>query len=280
MKQIISTLALAFAVAAAMSSCTSVADINIENAPVQNPSAINVDVKASLPGTRAGNDLIKSEWNSQDWIYVSSNGYHNYFKANEAGTDASFTISGNSANWSDGVAYAFFPKSIKLDNNAARFSFAGQTGLYEDLDRFNVMTSKSTVSNGSATFTFSQQTTVLAISKDVLYKGGKFSQIVISGENVSSDIDISVANGNVEINPAGNSDIVVNNPTVKDDMVFIALIALAGAINIDVFSTDGAHFFTTLDASDLVAGSVNSTENANWDGGIEITFNPSVESWN
>ena len=278
MKQIISTLAVLFA-ALAFSSCSSVSDIDIDQAPA-NSVNINVDVKGSLLGTRADNDQIKGEWNSQDWIYVSSNGKHNYFKANETGTDASFTISGDSTNWSDGAAYAFFPKSIKLVDNKAHFSFSGQTGFYEDLENFDIMTSKSNVDNGCATFSFEQHSTVIAISKDILYRGGKFSKIVISGENVSSDVNIAVNNGSIQINPDGNNEIVVNNPTVKDDMVFVAFFALVGIINIDVFSTDGAHFFTTLDASELVTGSVNSTENANWDGGIEITFNPSVEGWN
>ena len=278
MKQIITTLAVVLATIA-ISSCTSVSDLELVSAPAASAS-VKVDVTASIPATRATSSVIKSEWTSQDWIYVSNNGKDTYFKANESGIDASFSISGSSSDWTDGVAYAAYPKSVKLVNNVASFSFAGQTGLFEDLDKFNLMTSKTNVVSGSANFTFKSHVAVLAISKDVLYSGTKFSQIVVSGENFSSEIAVSVESGNFEISAVGGKELVVNNPTIQDGMVYVALYATSGDLDVDVYGTDGAHFFTTINASELVAGSVMSTEDANWDGGIEITFNPSVENWN
>lgn len=258
MKQVLIIIAAALS-ALAMSSCSSVADIDIDNASSKAVSVF-VDVKSSLLGTRSNNDPIKSEWNSQDCITVSSNGHSYTFKANECGPDASFTVSGSSSSWSDGAAFAFFPKSILLDNNTAHFSYAGQSGLFEDLEQFDVMASASTVSNGSVTFSFNQQSSVIAISKKMLYEGSNFSSIVISGDTVSSEI-------------------VINNPAVKDNMVYVAFFVKSGKVNVDVYATDGAHFFTTPDASMLIPGSVTSMENAEWDRGIEVSFDASA-NWN
>lgn len=277
MKQVLIIIAAALS-ALAMSSCSSVADIDIDNASSKAVSVF-VDVKASLLGTRSNNDPIKSEWNSQDCITVSSNGHSYTFKANECGPDASFTVSGNSSSWSDGTAFAFFPKSILLEDNIAHFSYSGQSGLSEDLEQFDVMTSSSIVSNGSVTFSFNQQSSVIAISKSMLYEGSKFDKIVISGENISSEIDIETEDGNVEITPSGNNEIVVNNPSVKDNLVYVAFFVKSGKVNVDVYASDGAHFFTTLDASQLTPGSVTSLENAEWDGGIEVSFDASA-NWN
>lgn len=277
MKQVLIIIAAALS-ALAMSSCSSVADIDIDNASSKAVSVF-VDVKASLLGTRSNNDPIKSEWNSQDCITVSSNGHSYTFKANECGPDASFTVSGSSSSWSDGAAFAFFPKSILLEDNIAHFSYSGQSGLSEDLEQFDVMTSSSIVSNGSVTFSFNQQSSVIAISKSMLYEGSKFDKIVISGENISSEIDIETEDGNVEITPSGNNEIVVNNPSVKDNLVYVAFFVKSGKVNVDVYASDGAHFFTTLDASQLTPGSVTSLENAEWDGGIEVSFDASA-NWN
>lgn len=280
MKQIITTIAV-LAAAITLSSCaSSVADFTTDQ---QAAIAVTtkVQVKASLAGTRAGSSsAIKETWNNQDWIYVNAAGKDTYFKADENSADATFTLSGSSADWKDGVAYAAYPKSVRLIDGEASFSFAGQTGLLEDIDRYDLMTSKSTVSNGSATFSFKNEASVISLSNKVLYEGAKFAQVVLSGEGFSSDVTLSTANGRLEVTPNGNKELVVNNPSVKDGNIYIALFAGSGKINLDVYGTDGSHFFASMDAAQLSAGNITSADALNWDGGLEITFAPSVENWN
>ena len=278
MKHILIFILASFA-ALSISSCSSVADINIDNDP-SSASLKPVDVKASLFSTKSGIDRFKNEWSTNDNICVSSNGHSFLFKSNDSGSQASFSISGTSSNLSDGAAYAFYPSSIELENNIGHFSFSGQKGLYEDLDQYFLMTSASSFTDRVANFSFNQHTSIIAISKNILYQGSSFSKVVISGDGVFSDIDINVESGNLIISPADNNEIVVDNPTVTDNYVFVAFYAAVGEVNVDVYGSDDAHFFTTLEASECVPGTVTYTDDANWDGGIETSFDASSYGWN
>lgn len=280
MKTIFTLSFAALIAAVSFSSCQSV---SIEPDTLPSMEA-KVQVQGVIPSTRAASDCsIKSEWTSEDWIYVFNGGKHSYFRANEAGSDASFTMNGSSVDWVDGTAYAAYPKSVKLDNGVCKFSFGGQTGLFEDLCKFNLMTASAPITKGTGTFSFESHAAVIAISaEELLYSGTSVSQVVISGENFSSSVTLSANGGAIEVSPNAASNLVVNNPSIDEDgYIYIALYPTEGPVSVDVYDNGRGHFFCTLDnAADLAAGMVTDITEAGWDGGVEISFNPSVSDWN
>lgn len=262
-------------------SCTSVSDI--EPATLPEVSGVHAaKVTGIIPSTRAiSGSSVKSEWTSEDWIYAYNGGKHSYFKANEEGSDSSFTLSGSDSDWSDGVAYAAYPKSVKFNDGKYRMSFQGQSGLYTGLDRFNLMTSKSRVSDGEASFTFTSRVAVLAIpAEDIMYSGTKATKVVVSGENFSSVVSVDINGGDFRISAEGNEELVVNSPSVEDGMIFVALVPTSGSLSVDLYDNIGGHFFSSIaDAGSLPTGSIHDMSGEKWDGGIEITFSPSVANW-
>lgn len=282
MKSILATSLSVLFAAVALSSCTSVSDIEPASLPeVSAPRS--AQVIGIIPGTRSiSGTSVKSEWTSEDWIYAYNNGKHTYFRANEEGSDASFTLSGSASDWADGVAYAAYPKSVKFTDGQYKMSFQGQSGSYSGLDRFNLMTSKSRVSNGAASFTFTSQTAVLAIpAEEIMYTGTKATKVVVSGENFSSIVNVSIADGDIKVVAEGNTELSVNSPAVEDGMIFVALVPTTGSLTVDLYDNIGGHFFCTVaDATTLTAGTIHDLSDAKWDGGIEITFSPSVANWN
>lgn len=279
MKAILATSLSVLFAAVALSSCQSVSDIDVVDANAFASSLHSAQVTGSIPGTRANDGSFKSEWTSEDWIYTYNNGKHSYFRANEAGTDASFSSSTN-LEWADGVAYAAYPKSVKFTDGSYRMSFAGQTGLLEDVDRFALMTAKAYVTKGNANFAFESHASVLAIpAEELMYNGSSASKVVVSGENFSSVVNVSIVDGDIKVSAEGDSELVVNSPSMENGYIFVALVPAAGELNVDLYDNIGGHFFTSINGESLVAGSISDLSDANWDGGIEITFNPSVSNW-
>ena len=281
MKTILAISLSVLSAALTAASCTSVSDI--EPATLPDVSGVHAaNVTGIIPSTRAiSGSSVKSEWTSEDWIYAYNSGKHSYFKANEEGSDSSFTLSGSDSDWSDGVAYAAYPKSVKFNDGKYRMSFQGQSGLYTGLDRFNLMTSKSRVSDGEASFTFTSRVAVLAIpAEDIMYSGTKATKVVVSGENFSSVVSVDITGGDFSITAEGNEDLVVNSPSVEDGMIFVALVPTSGSLSVDLYDNIGGHFFSSIaDAGSLPTGSIHDMSGEKWDGGIEITFSPSVANW-
>lgn len=281
MKTILAISLSVLSAALTAASCTSVSDI--EPATLPELSGVHAaKVTGIIPSTRAiSGSSVKSEWTSEDWIYAYNGGKHSYFKANEEGSDSSFTLSGSDSDWSDGVAYAAYPKSVKFNGGKYRMSFQGQSGLYTGLDRFNLMTSKSRVSDGEASFTFTSRVAVLAIpAEDIMYSGTKATKVVVSGENFSSVVSVDITGGDFRISAEGNEELVVNSPSVEDGMIFVALVPTSGSLSVDLYDNIGGHFFSSIaDAGSLPTGSIHDMSGEKWDGGIEITFSPSVANW-
>lgn len=281
MKTILAISLSVLSAALTAASCTSVSDI--EPATLPEVSGVHAaKVTGIIPSTRAlSGSSVKSEWTSEDWIYAYNGGKHSYFKANEEGSDSSFTLSGSSSDWSDGEAYAAYPKSVKFTEGKYKMTFQGQNGTYDGLYRFNLMTSKATVRNGEASFTFSSRVAVLAIpAEEILYNDTKATKVVVSGENFSSVVSVDINGGDFRISAEGNEELVVNSPVVEDGMIFVAIVPTTGSLSVDLYDNIGGHFFSSIaDAGTLSTGTIHDMSGEKWDGGIEITFNPSVADW-
>lgn len=282
MKSILATSLSVLLAAVASISCSSVSDIEPTGLP-EFQAVRSAKVTGIIPTTRATyGSTVKSEWNGEDWIYTYNNGRHSYFRANEEGSDSSFTLSGNDSDWSDGVAYAAYPKSVKFSDGRYVMSFNGQNGTLSTAStKYNLMTSKSEVVDGEASFTFTSQTAVLAIpAEDIMYSGTRATKVVVSGENFSSLVCVSIEDGEIIVRNEGRTELVVNSPSVEDGMIFVSLLPTSGSLSVDLYDNIGGHFFCSIaDASALTAGSIHDLGESKWDGGIEITFNPTVGSW-
>ena len=233
----------------------------------------NVEVNGIIGGTKAVSASLKSEWSENDWIYVSNNGVSSYFKANEGSSFSSFSVCGQLGSWTDGEAYAIFPKSVKLEGGAASFSLSGQNGSINNIDRYFLMTSASTVKNGEVTFAFESQVSVLAIDvNEILYNEGTLTKVVVNG--ACSSLEISAAAGAISVSGIEGS-IEIVNPIVNDGVVYIAVRSESSELSVDLYDSIGSHFFASIEGG-LQNGELYDITDAEWNGGLEITFNPSV----
>lgn len=237
-------------------------------------------IMAGFNGTKADNSVFKNNWNTSESIAVVSERGESRFLSINSGDVVEFASCTKSFDASS--VTAVYPYIQNVSNGAA-FSFAGQNGTLENINKFNLMTASGSVRNGLANLTFNNRIAVLCLSNVTLdaCRAENIKSIELNG--VAESVEVKSENGSINITPADNGKITVNNPSLFTSDIYVAFFAdnTTSSIEIAVYDAMGGEWFLTLDnGSAFQAGQVYNVENVTLKGGYPITFNPGVENWN
>lgn len=260
--------------------CSCAMTDNYTPAEVEKQAQIEtLTIMAGFNGTKADESVFKNNWNTSESIAVVSERGESRFLSINSGNVVEFasctkSFDANSVN-------AVYPY-IQNVSNGAEFSFAGQNGTLENINKFNLMTASGSVRNGLANLTFNNRIAVIRISNVTLdgCRAENIKSIELNG--VAESVEVKSENGNINISPAENGKITVNNPSLFSSDVYVAFFAdnTTSSIEIAVYDAMGGEWFFTLDnGGAFQAGQVYNVENVILKGGYPITFNPGVEDW-
>ena len=260
--------------------CSCAMTDNYTPAEVEKQAQIEtLTIMAGFNGTKADNSVLKNSWNTSESIAVVSERGESRFLSINSGDVVEFASCTKSFDASS--VNAVYPY-IQNVSNGASFSFAGQNGSLENINKFNLMTASGSVRNGMANLSFSNRISVIRISNINLdgCRAENFKSLELNG--VAETVNIISENGNINITPADNGKITVNSPAILTSDVYVAFFAdnTTSSIEIAVYDAMGGEWFFTLDnGSAFQAGQVYNVENVTFKGGYPISFNPSVENW-
>lgn len=260
--------------------CSCAMNDNYTPAQVEKQSQIEtLTIMAGFNGTKSDETVLKNSWNTSESIAVVSERGESRFLSINSGDVVEFASCTKSFDASS--VNAVYPY-IQNTSNGAAFSFAGQDGSIENINKFNLMTASGSVRNGLANLTFNNRISVIRLSNINLdgCRAENFRSLELNG--VAETVNVKAENGNINITPADNGTITVNNPAILGNDVYVAFFAdnTTTSIEIAVYDAMGGEWFYTLDnGSAFQAGQVYNVENVSFKGGYPISFNPSVENW-
>lgn len=260
--------------------CSCAMTDNYTPAQVEKQAQIEtLTILAGFNGTKADESVFKNNWNTSESIAVVSERGESRFLSINSGNVVEFASCTKSFDASS--VNAVYPY-IQNVSNGAEFSFAGQNGTLENINKFNLMTASGSVRNGLANLTFNNRIAVLCLSNVTLdgCRAENIKSIELNG--VAESVEVKSENGSINITPADNGKITVNNPSLFTSDIYVAFFAdnTTSSIEIAVYDAMGGEWFLTLDnGSAFQAGQVYNVENVSFKGGYPICFNPSVENW-
>ena len=283
-KQLVSLLSLAV-VLLALASCSAETAFDavevIETAETQAVASMHANMGATRQAEGAAN-MYKQSWADGEGIAVYNGGSKYLYFADNQNETTTFTSLGGEKVSVEGQTVAIYPANTTFNGQTGTFSFENQKGREAELSRFFLMTATANVQGAEMSLDFTEHASVLVINiAESMAEGARISDITVSGEGISSKVQLLAQNGMISLQGNENHDLVLTNPSMDaDGNVYVALYNAANA-DFDVVVNDsmGGHFFVTVDGASVSNGTINALEAADFDGGYAIDFSASTAGW-